>query len=94
MPSAYPAQTAQQTQKAEFLNQVEAALRIGVSRAWLCVRRADPFYAPAIRLGETPRYHVEQVRLWLAVAAGNQTAEDAALEWSLIRGLIGKKVRA
>jgi hypothetical protein len=76
-----------------FYCQKDAARAIGLrSGAWLCERKADPLYAPALRLGvDCVRYHEDQIRLWLAVASGNQTVEDATEEWAMIRRMIGRR---
>lgn len=73
-----------------YLTQTEAAKMLGVSRAWLFLRREDSLYAPALRL-PAPRFHPEQIRLWLAVASGNLPRELANAEWELLRAAIGRK---
>ena len=37
------------------------------------------------------RYHREQLRLWLGVAAGNVAMETALMEWELLRREIGRR---
>jgi hypothetical protein len=86
-----PGQSNLSTVTGNFVTQREAAHAIGVSPTWLCLRGDSEFYGPAIRLdGSTPRYHAEQIRLWLSVAAGNQTPKSAKHEWQMIRQSIGR----
>jgi hypothetical protein len=83
--------TIHSTQTANFVTQREASSAIGVSPAWLSERKSFTLYAPALRLGTSTRYSRDQIRLWLAVASGNQSEQDASAEWQMIRASIGRR---